>query len=154
MSPHPAGSLAPAAAGIVLVIFPIFFMLGQHESFAPAAAGIVLVIFPIFFMLGQHESFAPAAAGCALTSVLHASDPQHASAEALHDELAVAALIFFDLLQPTTAKPRTAITVRVKRYFIVIFSNNRCVLDYTSPGGVTVSTSLYSLLRRETTEYL
>tara|TARA_X000000368_G_C22852630_1_gene632820 strand:- start:189 stop:617 length:429 start_codon:yes stop_codon:yes gene_type:complete len=105
------------------VIFISAQSLGSHAPLVvPAAAGLVLVIFSIFFMLEQQESFVPAAAGIAFASVPHASDPQHASADALH-ELAVAdvalALTLLVLLQPAIAKLMMVISVRVSSFFIL-----------------------------------
>jgi hypothetical protein len=46
-----------------------------------------------------------------------------------HCAVVVDALTFFDLLQPTTANPRTAIRVSVTKCFIVIFSKLGVLAD-------------------------
>lgn len=123
-SPQSLGSHAllvePAAAGLVIffILFSLEQDIGQSLLVVPAAAG--LVIFFMLFALEQHdESFVPAAAGLAL--LVHAVEPQHASAEALHDVAAAdvaPALTLLVLLQPATAKPIIVTKVSVNSCFI------------------------------------
>ena len=124
-SPQSLGSHAllvePAAAGLVIffILFSLEQDIGQSLLVVPAAAG--LVFFSILFALEQHdESFVPAAAGLAML-VVHAVEPQHASAEALHDVVAAdvaPALTLLVLLQPATAKPIIVTKVSVNSCFI------------------------------------
>jgi len=127
-SPQSLGSHAllvePAAAGLVIffILFSLEQDIGQSLLVEPAAAG--LVIFFILFALEQdiwHSLLVePAAAGLALL-VVHAVEPQHASAEALHDVVAAdvaPALTLLVLLQPATAKPIIVTKVSVNSCFI------------------------------------
>ncbi|MBT5136617.1 MAG: hypothetical protein HOM36_03580 [Phycisphaerae bacterium] len=127
-SPQSLGSHAlleePAAAGLVsfFILFSLEQDIGQSLLVEPAAAG--LVIFFILFAL-EHDIWhsllvEPAAAGLALL-VVHAVEPQHASAEALHDVVAAdvaPALTLLVLLQPATAKPIIVTKVSVNSCFI------------------------------------
>ncbi|MBT4524798.1 MAG: hypothetical protein HOC21_07750 [Phycisphaerae bacterium] len=124
-SPQSLGSHAlleePAAAGLVsfFILFSLEQDIGQSLLVEPAAAGLV-----IFFAL-EHDIWhsllvEPAAAGLALL-VVHAVEPQHASAEALHDVVAAdvaPALTLLVLLQPATAKPIIVTKVSVNSCFI------------------------------------
>ena len=127
-SPQSLGSHAllvePAAAGLVIffILFSLEQDIGQSLLVVPAAAG--LVFFSILFALEQdiwHSLLVePAAAGLALL-VVHAVEPQHASAEALHDVAAAdvaPALTLLVLLQPATAKPIIVTKVSVNSCFI------------------------------------
>ena len=126
-SPQSLGSHAllvePAAAGLVIffILFSLEQDIGQSLLVVPAAAG--LVFFSILFALEQdiwHSLLVePAAAGLAL--LVHAVEPQHASAEALHDVAAAdvaPALTLLVLLQPATAKPIIVTKVSVNSCFI------------------------------------